>query len=262
MTRKFDIDLDQISHDELKAAYKRLYDSRNSLQQHNGNLTKWASRINDAVTTLTTEGSLVFQAMAEKAGVRGHPTVTEAVRLFDSISHPQWSNDEPPPKIEWPTDWSFTGDNWSGDADMALNAPIAEAMEKLRMAQHSVNKDSIYYLIDAAVADLLKAMRRGVEGIKEQHGFKPVHLTMPTGKHPNDMTEKELREAVSIMGMMALDLAQDMDFAGFMLRRDLRASTYRRVHGDLYRLAFFDFGNAKADPQITVKVFGGEQVPF
>lgn len=259
---KFEINLDETSHDDLKAAYTRLLASRNSMQQNNDGISKWASRINDAVTILSTEGSLAFQAMAEKAGVRGHPTVTEVVKLFDSISHPQWGKDEPEPKIEWPTDWSFTGDDWSGDADMTLNSPIAEAIEKLKHSIFVSNKETSWKIINEAIGDLQTALRIGVEGFKDKHGFKPVKLTMPLGKHPNDMNEKELRDAVSIMGMMALDLAQDMDFAGFMLRRDLRASSYRRVHADLYRLAWFDFGDAEADPHFTVKVVGGEQAAF
>lgn len=259
---KFEINLDETSHDDLKAAYTRLLASRNSMQQNNDWLSKWASRINDAVTLLSTEGSLAFQAMAEKAGVRGHPTITEVVKLFDSVSHPQWSNGDPVPKIEWPEDWSFTGDDWSGDADMTLNAPIAEAIEKLKHVMFTGNQSKSWQIVTDAIGDLQKAMRTGVEGFKDKHGFKPVELTMFVGKHPNDMNEKELRDAVFIMGEMALDLAQDMDFAGFMLRRDLRASTYRRVHADLYRLAWFNFGDAEADRSFTVKVVGGEQHPF
>ena len=258
---KFVINVDSLSHDELKAAYKRLLDSRNSLQQHNDQLSKWATKINEAVTHLSVDGSLVFQAMAEKAGVRGHPSVTEAVKLFDAVAHPQWSKGEPVPKFEWPTDWDLEGDHWSGDADMSLNAPIAEAIESLTHARFNANQ-SIQNVINHAIGNLQKALRTGVEGVKDKHGFKPAELTMPNGKHPKDMSEAELRDAVSIMGMMALDLAQDMDFAGLMLRRDLRASTYRRVHADLYRLAFFDFGDAEADPKFTVKVVGGEQFLF
>lgn len=262
MKNKFEINLDETSHDDLKAAYKRLLHSRNSLQQNNDKISSWASRINQAVTFLSTDGSLAFQAMAEKAGVRGHPTVTEVVRLFDAISHPQWNDGAELPKLEWPENWGFTGHDWSGDADMELNAPIAAAIEKLKHMNYVSNATNFYAIINDVIGDLQKALRAGVEGFKDKHGFKPVHVKMPTGKHPNEMSEVELRDVVFGMSMMALDLAQDMDFAGSMLRRDLRASTYRRVHCDLYRLADFERSHTKANRNFSVKVFGGEAVPF
>jgi hypothetical protein len=233
----------------------RLEAANDGLRARNRELAAWCGRINEAVTTLSTEGSLAFQAMAEKAGVRAHPSVSAAVRLFDAISHPQWNANKEVPSIDWPDDWEMDGpDVWAGDADMSLNAPIAKAIELL---DHMIFHVSGKYVepIREAQAALQDALAKGVDGVKERAGFKPVTIAPPT-EHYRDLDAEQLREMVSGMGWMALDLAQDMHFANFMLRRDLRATTYRRVCSDLYRLSNFYHGG---DPgPIDIKVLGGE----
>lgn len=245
---------------ETDAQYiARLEQQNASLKQHNGQLSTWAGRVNESVTRLATEGSLVFQAMAEKAGVRGHPSVTQAVRLFDMLAHPQWQK-ESPPAVEWPTDWTFegSGDQWSGDADMQLNAPIATAIEELEHLKFAAPKQM--QRIDGVMELLHKALEAKRDDVKAAVGFKPRVCSPPPPGHYRDMSADQLRDLVETMAYMALDLAQDMHFANHMLRRDLRASTYRRVCADLYALSWLDTKDADPDVRFQVKVFGGEEM--
>lgn len=246
--------------DETDAQYiKRLEDANKGLKEHNAQLTAWGRRLNSAVTLLSTEGSVVFQAMAEKAGVRGHPSVTQAVKLFDAVSHPQWRDEnEQFPEIQWPEDWSLEDCSaWSGDADMALNSPIDDAINLLEnlVMSFRIPKDFIEP-IRKVQSDLEKVSRKGVEGFKDQAGFKPVHIKPAPAKHYREMDAEELRELLSGLGWMALDLAQDMHFANNMLRRDLRASAYRRTCGVLYGMSQHAIEPMEGWPQFDVKVLG------
>jgi hypothetical protein len=244
--------------DESDAHYIKRLESQNAgLRQQNAWLAKWQGALNEAVTTLSTEGSLAFQAMAEKAGVRSHPSVTQAVALFDAVSHPQWRGDKEMPKIEWPTDWDFDGEGaWSGDADMTLNSPIAEAIELFDALVMHVPHRLVEPLRHVLVG-LNRALRDGVDGVKDKHGFRPRYLTCPPQMHFRDMVDEELRDLASSLGWMALDLAQDMSFANEMLRRDLRAATYRRVCSDLYRMSQFAC-DWNGGINFSVKVFGSD----
>lgn len=239
---------------------KRLEAANDGLRQENAGLKDWGTRLNDATTTLSTEGSLVFQAMAEKAGVRSHPSVTEAVRLFDYISHPQWRQNGERPTVNWPDDWNFDapGDQ-SGDADMTLNSPIADAIEYIDASTRYVPRK----MLEAGqrIAEKLQLALRGrVEWFKDSAGFRPIHIAPRVQAHYRDASTDELREIVSAMGWMALDLAQDMAFANEMLRRDLRASTYRRVCADLYRLSQYGFDQPPG--KFDIKILGGLQETF
>lgn len=238
--------LETASREELVAYIKNLKTSRDAVRAHNKEVTKFAGKVNEAVTCLASDASLVFQAMAEKAGVRGHPSVTEVVRLFDSLMHQQWQHGELP-NVEWPTDWDFDNeDDWSGDADMQLNAPIAVLIELLDQISFGSISPKHREAIDVAVAKVQAAMRLHIEGIKSLHGFKKMEVRL--SDIPNDV------------GYALLDLAQDMHFANHMLRRDLRAATYRRVCGDLYALAFGRHGQG---PQtLSIYVVGGTNPAF
>lgn len=242
--------------DETDASYiARLEAANNSLRDHNASLTKWAEAINRAVSILSCEGSTVFQAMAEKARVRSHPSVTKAVEMFDSISHPQWSEGERPfPINEWPIDWDFDGpDAWAGDADMSLNSPIAEAFDYFEHRMMSTSGTEREHMVELRDG-LQRLLQARVEGIKEAAGFEPRQLTVPTTAHCKDMSKEELSDMVGAMGWMALDIAQDLHFASHMLRRDLRASAYRRACAACYELS--DFAYRGRPEQIDIKVFG------
>lgn len=220
---------------------KRLEASNRDLRR----VEKHAMRLNDALSRLGTEGSLVFQAMAEKAGVREHPSVTQAVKFFDSLVGLQWENGEPIPAIEWPDDWDFESeDQWAGDADMLLHAPLQELSEMLEAFSWKL-PDKYSTPLREASAKIDRLMRSRIDQIKEDNGFVPRVLT--------------INQAPDHIGWALLDLAQDMHFANFMLRRDLRASVYRRVCADLYALANAEF--ADEPPQIDIKIFGSE-APF
>ena len=170
----------------------------------------------------------MFQAMAEKAGVRSHPSITRAVELFDKIAHPQWQSDSPP-KIDWPDDWDIDPpDSWSGDADAALNSPIADAIEYL---SHEGSD-----MAQTIAARLHSTVEGVVSEIKDKAGFRPRTVNIPH-RDAWETDPAAARDAVHGMSWAALDLAQDMHFANFMLRRDLRAAVYRRVCSDLYALA-------------------------
>lgn len=246
---------------ESDADYIKRLEARNAgLAAHNKSLTKWAEDINQAVTVLSSDGSLVFQAMAEKARVRSHPSVTKAVEMFDSISHPQWMKEAKRfPIDEWPTDWDFDSPGaQSGDADMQLNAPIAAAIEYLEGQRFNVNAKQWEY-ISKIISDLHLAVQKHVEGIKGTVGFKPRRVERAS-KRPEDMEKDELVSLIRDMGWMALDLAQDMAFTNEMLRRDLRASAYRRIAADLYQLAYADW--ERPEPTgFDIKVMGDE-CPF
>lgn len=257
---RYNQDIELLSHEELKALYRSLRESRANVKKHNDALTKWSQRASESVTALATDGSLVFQAMAEKAGVRAHPSVTKAVELFDLIAHPQWK-DEPLPKFEWPTDWDFDDtEQWSGDADMQLNAPIARAIEIMEQLRFSV-KGPVWEAFNEITQLLDKALREGIEGYKDANGFKSVSVRGQPGIHYRDLDREQLIELVGSISFMALDLAQDMAFANDALRRDLRASVYRRVCGELYSLSHLSM-EWGPQPQFDVKVLGGEGLPF
>lgn len=237
---------------------KRLEDANHGLKQQNDQLSKWACNISEAVTHLSTEGSVVFQAMAEKAGVRGHPSITAVVELFDSIAHPQLRGEKAFPKVVWPQDWDFDKEGeWSGDADMALNSPVDEAIQLLEALKFET-KDKFHEPICKAQEGLHMVLIKGVDGHKAKAGFKPKEFGIPQKRY-DEMTLEELKELVSVMSWAALDLAQDMNFSNEMLRRDLRASAYRRVCGDLYALSQMDCNPPPG--KFNVKVFGDE-APF
>lgn len=239
------IDLDTASRDELVAYIRRVEDRSNQMKANYDASNKYAARVNSAISLLATEGCLAFQAMAEKAGVRGHPSVTQAVRLFDSLVGLQWGLDEVP-KIEWPDDWDFDGkdEQWSGDADMQLNAPIAELIEVVRHLRFSIKAEH-YKLLGDCIDKVERAMRAHIDGVKSVHGFKA--RTVDTSNPPHGV------------GWALLDLAQDMAFANEMLRRDLRAAVYRRVCSDLYALSNCEFGDGPG--RVDIKVLGADQ-PF
>lgn len=239
------IDIDTASRDELIAYIKRIEARSEQMKANYKASNKYAGRINEAICRLATEGSLAFQAMAEKAGVRGHPSVTRAVKLFDSLVGLQWGLDEVP-KIEWPEDWDFDGkdEQWAGDADMHLNSPIAELIEMFQHTRFNVSPEA-GAAIRKAIDRAEKAMREHIDGIKANHGFRTKTVSLANPPHG--------------VGWALLDLAQDMAFANEMLRRDLRASVYRRVCSDLYALSNCEFGDGPG--KIDIKVLGAEE-PF
>lgn len=239
-------DLETASREELLAYIERLRVSRDQMKANNKTVTKYANRVNEAVTHLATDCSLVFQAMAEKAGVRGHPSVTEVVKLFDSLMHSQWQKDEFS-KVEWPADWDFDDKGqWSGDADMQLNAPIAKLIELLDFWSIRALKDGHRNAIGAAIVEVQRTMRTQIEGIKSNYGFRKMTV--------------DVTDAPNGIGMALLDLAQDMEFANNMLRRDLRAATYRRVCADLYALSQCEFEERPSN--FDIYVVGGDNQPF
>jgi hypothetical protein len=81
---------------------------------------------------------------------------------------------------------------------------------------------------------------------------------MADWKHPNDMDREELRELVSAMGMMALDLAQHIAFTNDMLKPELRAEAYKRGEAMAYELAHYPMDGPREDSPRTpgIAVFG------
>lgn len=236
------LNIETASRDELVTEIVRLRASRDSIREHNKHITKYADRVRESVYSLAIDGSLAFQAMAEKADVRGHPSVTAAVRYFDTFAGLQWGKDEAP-KIEFPDGWDFEGSDsqWSGDADMQLNAPIADLIELIEHLRFKLPLDAMP-AIAAAISKVQSAMVTHIDGIKSVHGFAQKTVTV--------------RDAPNGIGWAILDLAQDMSFANEMLRRDLRAAAYRRICADLYGLSQCEF--AEGPEQINIKVLGGE----
>lgn len=246
--RKKKIDIETASREELIAHIKSLEASRDQLKQNNKRLSNYYSRLETAIRALASDGSLIFQAMAEKAGVRGHPSVSKVVAYFDAFHSFGWGEAEELPTIETPDDWDFDReDEWSGDADMQLNSPVARLLDIICHYEVQTKlPERVREELNKAVVAVEHALRTHIDGIKSAHGFttKSVDISrIPDG-----------------IGLALLDLAQDMDFANEWLRRDLRASVYRRVCADLYRLAFH--GHEEEPRRIDVKVFAGPAVPF
>ena len=248
--------------DETDQHYiSRLESANAGLRQENAGIKKWAGALNEAVTALSCDASLAFQAMAEKARVRGHPSITAVVELFDTIAHPQWRGDKVIPRIKFPTDWEFDDPReWSGDADMGLNSPIADAIELLSHLRFKVSGSGLLEGIDDVIGGLERALQRGVDGVKDKHGFTPRRFSPATG-HLKDMSAGQLRDLAGTIGWLCLDLAQDLNFANEMLRRDLRAATYRRVCADLYRLSGLDH-EIREETNFDIKILGAEEAPF
>jgi hypothetical protein len=55
-------------------------------------------------------------------------------------------------------------------------------------------------------------------------------------KHPDDMTEDELRELVKDMSWEALNIAQDLMFTNELLKPKLKAAEYVRICNQAYAL--------------------------
>lgn len=240
--------------DETDEHYIKRLESRNAAMEERG---KWAERVNRAVTWLACDASLAFQAMAEKAGVRSHPSVTAVVRAFDTIAHPQWTADNAEiGNLAFPEDWDLDSpDAWVGDADMGLNAGIAKVLEYLehRKFAPGVKREEMEHLFE-----LQTGLEKPLQGIlnkvmPERAERKPIQI-------PDDADRDMLACVVNELSWRALDLAEDMASTNEMLRRDLRAASYRRICHDLYELAQLHV--PERNPHFDVKVLGGEAIPF
>jgi hypothetical protein len=236
---------------ETDESYIRRLEARNKDMEQRG---KWAQKVGRAVTWLACDASLAFQAMAEKAGVRSHPSVTAVVKAFDTIAHPQWTDDAAEmPDLTFPTDWDLDPpDAWSGDADMELNAGIAMAMDYLESRRLEASDKEFKH-----ISEIMEALERPLQGILDK--AIPKRAERKAIEIPEDATREELAEAINAVSWYALDLAQDMHFANHMLRRDLRAAAYRRVCGELYGMS--NLHVRAHDPKFDIKVVGDE-IPF
>jgi hypothetical protein len=237
--------------DETDADYIKRLEAANADLRRQG---KWADKASRAVTWLACDASLAFQAMAEKAGVRSHPSVTAVVRAFDTIAHPQWTEDGA--KIEdltFPTDWDLDPPGaWSGDADMELSAGIAMALGYLDSRRFNVGKEE-----GEMIGQIMEALEKPLQGIVDK--VMPERAKRQPIQIPADAGRDDLANLINDIGWRALDLAQDMHCTNHMLRRDLRAAAYRRVCGELYEMA--NLSVPVRDPHFDVKVFCDE-APF
>lgn len=240
---------------ETDAEYiARLEAANASLRAENKERGKWAGKVSKAVTWLACDASLAFQAMAEKAGVRGHPSVSAVVRAFDTIAHPQWTPDDATlPDLTFPTDWDLDPPSaWSGDADMVLNAGIAAALEYLDARKFNCKLDEWKH-----VCEIIEGLERPLQGIVDT--IIPERAERKAIQIPEGATRDDLAQVINEMSWRALDLAQDMAFANEVLRRDLRAATYRAVCSGLYEMA--NLCVPVREGKFDVKALGGE-VPF
>ena len=236
---------------ETDADYIKRLEACNSDLRHRG---KWADKTGRALTWLATDASLAFQAMAEKAGVRSHPSVTAVVKAFDTIAHPQWTDDNAEiGDLTFPTDWDFDPpDAWSGDADMELNAGIKLALDYLESRRFAAKEDEFKH-----ICHIMEMIERPLQGIVEK--AMPARADRKKIEIPEDATRDDLANIINDVSWRALGLAQDMAFANEALRRDLRAAAYRGVCGDLYEMS--NLHVPIHDPRFDVKVMG-DQIPF
>jgi hypothetical protein len=239
---KFPETLDGLTPEEAEKTYRRLLDSRNNIKAHNDSLSKWANRVGNSVTWLAVEASTAFQAMAEKASVRNHPSVVAAVKAFDQIACPQWQGDARP---EFPTDWSFEAqpnmNDGAGDADMVLNSRLANIFERTPPWED-------FTLTKSEVENFFREAFSALREIKRAAGARSFKLAVENGPQR------------SALAWAAVDLAQDMEMTRNMLRRDLRAAAYFRIEQDLYALSRMGDGDNQ-DRQIEVNIFG-DVTPF
>lgn len=217
---------------EDDAAYiRRLEDANASLRAENRQLGKWVGKVERAVSWLAIDASLAFQVMAEKAGVRSHPSVSKAVELFDTIAHPQWTADDAKlPDLDFPTDWDLDPPNaWTGDADMELNTAIAKVLEYLdsRKFNGGLRKGEMEQVFELEHR-LETALMGVVDGMFPPRASPP----MPT-EIPDSATRDDLARVIQEMSWRAFEIAEDMGVTNSMLRRDLRAGAYRRMCRDL-----------------------------
>jgi hypothetical protein len=234
---------------------KRLETANAGLREDNKAQSKYARKISKAVTWLACDASLAFQAMAEKAGVRSHPSVTAVVKAFDTIAHPQWTPDNAEiGDLAFPQDWDLDPPNaWSGDADMELNSGIAAALEYIAGRRFNCKEAEFKHLCE--IADKLEKPLQGIidKIMPERAERKPVEI-------PDEATRDDLANTINELSWRALDLAQDMAATNEMLRRDLRAASYRRICGELYELS--NLHVPERNPRFDLKVIGGEAIPF
>lgn len=237
---------------------RRLEVANRSLREDNKRLKQWASNLDKAVSVLATDASLAFQAMAEKAGVRFHPSVRAVIKMLDSLVG-MYCHEPDAPKIEFPKDWDLDPpEALSGDADMQLNSPIARAIELLNLfATKNHGNEELVKDIFRTIGQLDRVLQKGIEGVKRREGYERTPPPpRPEIKNYCDMTRKELTDMLSYLSWWALDLAQDMDFTNEFLRRDLRASAYRRIRDELYRMAYESTNSTERN--VVVKVLGAE----
>ena len=234
---------EKLSREDLEREYKRLLESRRSLQASNKSLREWLGRVTDNQSFLSVTANLVFQAMAERAGMRRHPAISEIVKAFDKCVGSQWKDDGAslPEKIELPENpILYEGEEENGDAEMLCTARLAKALEPFEIGYIPRNARDEKYI--GCVNELVEAVHEALESMRDQvkrdHGFKPVDMTIMKAPDYDEMTRDQLIDIIRGMSMVALDLAQDMNFTRTMLRYDLRDSAYRRIHRDLYKLAF------------------------
>ncbi|MEW6016440.1 MAG: hypothetical protein AB1760_00035 [Pseudomonadota bacterium] len=82
-------------------------------------------------------------------------------------------------------------------------------------------------------------------------------------KHPNDMNREELRELVSAMGSLALDLAQHLRFSCEVLKPEYQAEAYARATQMAYDLAFYAYNeNREEVGPNCIMVLGKDGVEF
>lgn len=240
---------------ETDADYiKRLETANAGLRRNNAELTKWSKAVARAVTWLSYDASLAFQAMAEKAGVREHPSVTKVVAAFDTIAHPQWTPDNAEiGDLTFPTDWDLDGPGaWAGDADMELNAGIKMALDYFEGRKFQCRADEWEH-----ICTIMEAIERPLQGVVEK--VLPARADRKPIEVPEDADRDQLAAAFNEVSWRALDLAQDMASTNEMLRRDLRAAAYRAVCRDLYELSQLHV--PERNPKFDVKVFG-DVAPF
>lgn len=232
----------------------RLEHANDGLRRQNKEMIKWSQAVARAVTWLSCDASLAFQAMAEKAGVREHPSVSKVVKAFDTIAHPQWTPDNAEiGDLTFPTDWDLDSPQaWVGDADMELNAGIKMAMDYLEARAFKCNGEEREH-----VWAITAALERPLQGIVEK--VLPDRAERQPVEIPEAATREQLAQAINEVSWRALDLAQDMASTNEMLRRDLRAAAYRAVCRDLYDLSRLHV--PERDPNFDVKVIG-DVAPF
>lgn len=214
---------------ESDESYINRLEDRNKDMEVRG---KWANKVGRAVTWLAVDASLAFQAMAEKAGVRSHPSVIATVKAFDTIAHPQWTADSAEiGDLSFPTNWDLDPpDAWVGDADMELNSGIAMALEYFNSRRFNCKGAEFKHLCE--IAEKLEGPLQGIvqKALPARRERKPIEI-------PEGATRDDLARAINEISWLAFEVAEDLDMTNALLRRDLRAASYRHAARQLWEIS-------------------------
>lgn len=253
---KTQCECEEMTPAEMLRKIDSLEQSRKDLRARNKALCDQMDRYRKALGNCH-DTSIAVQYLAERCGYTKSPAVRQIVENLDLMSRLE----EPLHEIRAPYELEPEEDKQAGDAEMVASVdPIIADAEQMTF---SLAINGFKGLKAKNVADTLqglmdlwyRAVSKRVNEIKQDHGHKPVPVTVVPDIHFSHMTEEQLRDFCSNLGWLALDLAQHLSFTRDMLRLDLRAGAYAKAQGMAYELSSLAI-NWKQPERFDVVVLG------